>query len=271
MTTRPTLTVSFDLDGVVIRNPFGAGVFPRVREHVRGAAALSGIDREQQDRIMTDAVNRIWLERMRKGDLVGAYDWDSILNEASAGLGGPAVPDIAELVEYFCGQDEMIALLPGAGEGLALLREHGARVYAMTNGYHAYQWPVLVALGIEHCFEDVLTPERLGAAKPQPGIFEAIPGLDAHVGDMLVHDVLGARAAGVTAVWLPRPMPAELADLDARGRARHPVLPALIERELTGNVYASVHPEANAETCQPDLIVADVLEAAEALLNEFAV
>ncbi len=262
-----SLIISFDLDGVLIENPFGKGVFPWVREHVRGTAtALAHLDRDEQDALMTATVNEEWVARMMAGDFVGAYDWDSILNVASQKLGGPDVPDITALVERFCLEDGMIALLPGAREGLELLREQGATVYALTNGYRYFQLPALEALGIAEFFTELVTPEVTGAAKPQPGMFTAVPGLSIHVGDMLVHDIYGAREAGLRTVWLNPGLPDELLSLPLASRTEFPGIDGVIEAELAATPYARVHPEVNAQNSRPDFVVRDALEAAQAAL-----
>lgn len=263
------LTVSFDLDGVIIQNPFARGVFPWVRQHVRSnVPALAELEQAEAERQMNAAVNEIWMQRMREGEFVTAYDWDDILNEASRRLNGPEIPSVAGLVERFSAEEGMIAVLPGATEGLQLLREHGARIVALTNGFYKYQWPVLVALGIEHYFDAVYTPDSIGFAKPQSGAFHAIDGLDAHIGDTLVHDVLGANLAGVTSVWMEPALPAELAPLTPAERAADPLLLEFLARQLEGNLYSRFHPEASIETARPDLVVLDVHEAAQALLEQ---
>lgn len=85
------------------------------------------------------------------------------------------------------------------------------RLAVITNGASDTQHAVLSALGIEDQFRTVIVSGEAGVAKPHPQIFEL--ALDAlgvsaeqawHVGDNLLVDVAGARAAGVTAVWLNR-------------------------------------------------------------------
>ena len=263
-----SLTISFDLDGVVIQNPFSRGVFPWVRRHVwEHTKELRGLDSRDAGQRMTEAVNRIWMARMQQGEFVAAYDWDDILNEASRGLGGPEIPDVAGLVERFCGEEGMIAVLPGAREGLELLRANGVTMHALTNGFHRYQWPVLVALGIEHYFDTVFTPDRIGYAKPQAGAFHAVDGLAAHVGDTLVHDIVGANMAGLTSVWMNPGLPSELAPYSPAERASAPLLRTFLEQQLEGNMYTRFHPEANVDNATPDLAVLDVHEAAQALLE----
>ena len=87
-------------------------------------------------------------------------------------------------------------------------------------------------------FRFAFSAEALGASKPAAGHFEAAlraadvpPSRALHIGDHLEHDVLGARRAGMTAVWFNRegrghegqePPHAEFRDFAE--------LPALIER-----------------------------------------
>src|SRR5690625_3173965 len=264
-------TVSCDLDGVVTQSPSARGGFPSVKQHVRSnVPALAELEQAEAERQMNAAVNEIWMQRMREGEFVTAYDWDDILNEASRRLDGPEIPSVAGLVERFSAEEGMISVLPGAPEGLQLLRQHGARIVALTNGFHKYQWPVLVALGIEHYFDAVYTPDNIGVSKPQSGSFHAIEGLDAHIGDTLVHDVLGANLAGIISVWMEPELPAELAPLTPAERAEDPLLLEFLARKLEGNLYSRFHPEASIETARPDLVVLDVREAAQALWGQAA-
>lgn len=259
--------ISFDLDGVLIQNPFGGGVFPWVRNHVRSATALQGLDASEQDSLMNRTVNDEWAARMRAGDFAGAYDWDSILNAASERLGGPAIPDVASLVERFCQEEGMIALLPGALEGLQLLRDAGATIHAITNGYRRFQLPVLQTLGIDHFFTRLISPELVGSAKPQPGIFQAVPDLQVHVGDTLVHDIHGANQAGITSIWLNPDLPADVRARRLNERHAAPELSAVVEAALAASPYTRLHPEVTVDTARPDWLVSDALEAAEAALE----
>ncbi|MDQ3552839.1 MAG: HAD family hydrolase [Chloroflexota bacterium] len=81
----------------------------------------------------------------------------------------------------------------------------------VTNGASDTQRGVLRALGIEGRFHAVIVSGEVGVAKPDPAVFElALDVLDVpadhawHVGDNVLTDVAGARAAGLTAVWLNR-------------------------------------------------------------------
>ncbi len=81
----------------------------------------------------------------------------------------------------------------------------------ITNGAADTQRDKLTALDIGRWFETIVISGEVGLAKPDPRIFEvALESLaverDAvwHVGDGLATDIAGARATGLTAVWLNR-------------------------------------------------------------------
>ncbi|AJT64176.1 HAD family hydrolase [Streptomyces chattanoogensis] len=85
------------------------------------------------------------------------------------------------------------------------------RQAVLSNSGTASQERKLRALGIRGYFEAVLCSDELGHAKPEPEAFTAAcdalglpPGEVAYVGDRLDIDALGARGAGLTAVWLDR-------------------------------------------------------------------
>lgn len=262
------LTIGFDLDGVLMRNPFGGHVFPAMHRALRAAPALSGLSEADAKATVTRAVNERWGALMLAGDLVAAYDWDAIFHAVAAALGGAAVPGVADLVREGCGLPGVIGALPGAADALAAMREAGHRLVVVTNGYSYYQEPVLEALGLLGYFDLVVTPDRAGAAKPQAAAFAAAGGLDWFVGDTLVHDVLGARAAGVRAVWLDAELPPALAALPVRLRAGREDLTARVAEALGRSPYAKYHPEADVGSCTPDAVIRELAELPAALGRE---
>ncbi|MGW1375561.1 HAD family hydrolase [Streptomyces sp. NPDC002446] len=85
------------------------------------------------------------------------------------------------------------------------------RQAVLSNSSTANQERKLAALGIRERFEAVLCADELGHAKPAPEAFTGAcevlglpPGEVVYVGDRLDIDALGARDAGLTAVWLDR-------------------------------------------------------------------
>jgi len=259
--------VSFDLDGVLIQNPFKLGVGPHLRAHVRAGVELRGLDQEEADRRIHDAVSTAVAARMNRGDLVAAYDWDVIFGEVAQGFGADPVPDVAGLVHHYCAVPDTIWLLDRASETLAALHAAGFGLVATTNGFSRYQQPVLEALGIADRFERVLAPDTTGFAKPDPGILAGVAGLVAHVGDMLYHDVLVARRLGVTAVWVTDALPDELAALPVATRTADPGFATWFERVRDAQPFRSAHPEARAEDLVPHHVVRHVGEVTPELVR----
>lgn len=252
--------VSFDLDGVLIQNPFKLGVGPHLRAHVRGGAELRDLARDEADRRIGAAVEDEVAVRMARAELVAAYDWDDIFGIVARRFGAPRPPDVAELVRRYCAEPGMIWLLDGVAETLARLHDAGIRMVATTNGYHRFQVPVLENLGILDYFEAVRTPDTTGHAKPDPGILAGVEGLVAHVGDMLYHDVLIARRLGVTAVWVAHDLPQDVVALGAGHRAHAPSFLAHFEQVRERQPYRRAHPEAAAEDVHPHYVVTGVPE-----------
>jgi HAD superfamily hydrolase (TIGR01549 family) len=116
--------------------------------------------------------------------------------------------------------------VPGAPALLAALRAH-APVAVVTNNATAEQREKLGRFALNTHVDALVTSEDVGAAKPDPRIFEvalARLGVAAHeavmIGDSREHDVDGARAAGLAACWLDRAG-------DARGDEPYLVLNSL--------------------------------------------
>ncbi len=93
---------------------------------------------------------------------------------------------------------------------LHALRARGIRLVVVSN-FDARLAPLLDALGLAAAFDHVEPSTTAGAAKPDPRIFHAAlqrigvaPPDAMHVGDAIVDDVEGARAAGLRAVFLDR-------------------------------------------------------------------
>lgn len=71
--------------------------------------------------------------------------------------------------------------------------------------------PILRSLHLTHYFDCLLVSAVTRHAKPSPALYEAalqransIPDYTIHTGDSYIHDVLGARAVGITPILLDR-------------------------------------------------------------------
>ncbi|MFW6157801.1 MAG: HAD family hydrolase [Planctomycetota bacterium] len=82
------------------------------------------------------------------------------------------------------------------------------RLGVVSNGFPDVQYKKLEALGIRHRFECTVLSQEVGVQKPDRRIFDhavdrlATPaGRCAYVGDDFELDVVGAKAAGMRAIW----------------------------------------------------------------------
>ena len=112
-------------------------------------------------------------------------------------------------------------LVPGAKEFLESLRAKGYRLFAASNSFGHLQRSRLEAAGILHFFEDTYISMDIGYDKPDVRFYEAALrrcGLQAHevlmIGDSMTTDVIGARAAGLDAIFFDRATMG-LADIEA--------------------------------------------------------
>ena len=102
-------------------------------------------------------------------------------------------------------------LVPEAKEVLEALRAKGYRLFAASNSFGHLQRSRLEQAGILHLFEDTYISMDIGYDKPDIRYYEETLrrcGLQPHevlmVGDSITTDVLGARAAGIDAVYFSR-------------------------------------------------------------------
>lgn len=106
---------------------------------------------------------------------------------------------------------ETYRLYDGVPDLFAWAERAGVRLALITNGASDSQRGKLRALAIERRFDAIVISGEIGLAKPDPSVFDVAldklavpPGHAWHVGDNLATDVAGAKAAGLTAVWLNR-------------------------------------------------------------------
>lgn len=149
------------------------------------------------------AAGEVLFERMRAGRL-----------DEVATTFGLDVPDDGHrafeeaYAPAFRAAQRLFADVPGL---LAAAEGEGMPVGLLTNSAHAPTQVKLEALGLVDRFEVVVTTDTLGFGKPDSRVYleacrllGAEPGAVVCVGDSLAWDVLGARAAGLRAVWLDR-------------------------------------------------------------------
>lgn len=126
-------------------------------------------------------------------------------------VGGMGDADADALfASYLDAYESAWALCEDAARCLDALRgQH--RLGVVSNGQGAQQRRKLAALGIDDRFECIVISEDVGCRKPEPEIFRQAcaklsvsPEEAAYVGDRYEIDALGARAAGLSGIWLDR-------------------------------------------------------------------
>jgi FMN phosphatase YigB (HAD superfamily) len=270
--------ISFDLDGVLQRNPFQGnrpdGVFGHMR---RELARYIKSDNPEADALAL--IFKEHHERMHSGQMVACFDWDDIVATVLARLGAPLKLDVAALVTHYAANPELCYLYPGSVECLQALTDAGHTLVTTTNGYLCYQEPVLRQLGVLHFFQAMISPEMAGAAKPEPGIFKAAEAYGSpqiHIGDTLPHDVAGAKRAGWQAIYIVQPgvpgataLPPEVEVLPPQARPAHALewLASRLEKDRGLHGF----PPTELADCIPDAIVtslAEVPQTVSALLSK---
>jgi 2-haloacid dehalogenase len=109
---------------------------------------------------------------------------------------------------YLCNLALGTHLVDGAEEVLAALRGR-VGLALITNGLEEVQRPRLERSTIGGCFDAVVISEEVGAAKPDPAIFDVALARMGHppreqvlmVGDSLTSDIAGANRSGIDACW----------------------------------------------------------------------
>lgn len=278
--------VTFDLDGVLQHNPFGGYVFPalarKISPYVRDDQHLSNLlgfelkspapheikipGLNTKEREIVAAIYAQTTECLKHGQLRDAYDWDAAAIAIARAVGCHEPLDVTELVKEGCRQGH-ISAFTGAAQVLHDLTKAGAIVVAVSNGFTRYQRPVLDALGLTQYFSAIVSPEETGTAKPDPLIFQAarqavgVASTEAayHVGDTLIHDIAGAKAAGMFALWMQTKLPANMVSYSPTKRPRHPqFLPSITDiasREFASGLYGYT-----TEQLMPDAVVCNLRE-----------
>ena len=101
--------------------------------------------------------------------------------------------------------------VPGAQQLLATLRERELKIGIITNHVLTEQTDKLVAIGLTDYTDVVIAAGEVGVSKPDPHIFQILldslncqPHDVVLVGDSWNADIIGAKRAGIRAIWLNR-------------------------------------------------------------------
>jgi putative hydrolase of the HAD superfamily len=136
------------------------------------------------------------------------------VREMLADDGGADIDDAAADV-WFAGYTALFetnwTAYDDVGAALAMVASRALRVGIVTNAAADRQRRKLAMVGLGGCFDVVVGHDTLGFGKPDPRVFHHAcellgtqPCDTFFVGDRLDHDAVGARDAGLRAVWLDR-------------------------------------------------------------------
>src|SRR5262245_9146170 len=137
--------------------------------------------------------------------------WRNLVREVFAGPGPfPRFDEFFdEIFERFRSR-ELWRVYDDDAPALTELNRRGLKLGIISN-FDSRLYDVLRACGLDRFFDSIHVSTRVGAAKPEPAIFQAALNYHAvesrqawHVGDGLREDVEGATAIGVNAVLLDR-------------------------------------------------------------------
>lgn len=176
---------------------------PRLRAQLERRFGLSvGVDDAERAIAAEIAYYRAHLDEGRDRESVAS------LRRRCAGALGLDLP-LDELTEALLASLEFTPF-SDALEALPALRARGMRLVVASN----WDWSlheVLDRVGLTEFLDGVVTSAEVGSRKPAPSVFIralAIAGVPTaraiHVGDSLVEDVEGARAAGIEPVLIRR-------------------------------------------------------------------
>ena len=179
------------------------------------AAGLPGVTADALVAANTAAWERIWPEVEddymlggRRGDEIGRLAWRATLE--ACGIDDDAVVDRA-IAEWDREERASLRLFEDALPVLDACVRLGVRTGLVTNGAASVQRDKLAAVGILDRFDPLVISSEVRVKKPDPAIFDValraagVAAVDTwFVGDNLWHDVPGALAVGIRAIWLDR-------------------------------------------------------------------
>ncbi|NYI05851.1 HAD family hydrolase [Allostreptomyces psammosilenae] len=209
--------VFFDLDDTVMDHATAGRLAGR-----QFAAKLGHTDLDAAERLWVE-VERRQFERFDSGEISHQEQRRERIREMAAAAGFPVPGEGLPLAEaeavldaffeehYLRPYSALWRPFPDTLDCVRALGELGLRIGVITNGHPVQQRAKLAAIGLAELVDPLVCSVEVGVGKPDPRIFQeacrragTVPERCLHVGDLWAKDVVGALAAGMTAVWLNR-------------------------------------------------------------------
>lgn len=253
------MIVSFDLDGVLMENPFKKGLFPIIKKELKNQ-----YEEKHNHSISKDVIWRnikVEYSKRIKNNLYTAYDWDDIIEEVASDLKLPGGIDLTVLIKDYL-EEPYIYLYKDGKFLLDKLIKTDIDLYVVTNGYYKYQFPVMKALGIADYFEKIITSDKAESVKPENKIF----GLDLakaedwyHIGDSLLMDIYGANKLSATTILVYRDLSEDLLKLLPAERANAESFKEFMNKKLSDELSLNRW-EYEEDLLFPDYVVKSLKE-----------
>jgi HAD superfamily hydrolase (TIGR01549 family) len=212
-----TVSLFFDIDSTLVENHFSR----------KALGELLGQIATHSQKNLRELGHELWLENSRRQkddpDNPLTMDWDDILETLAKRYGVTLEGKGINLWQKYAHAND-VEVLDNAPQVLQTLKQHGYRLIIATKGLKKYQDPVLRVAGLDHFFDDMLTPDITGYLKTTTAYFNKyLPRPDGHVyvhiGDHYYDDVMTAKRNGFYSV-LRAPI-SELAQYNAFDRPQH--------------------------------------------------
>ncbi|MFW6422297.1 MAG: HAD family hydrolase [Candidatus Bipolaricaulota bacterium] len=195
------MTVSFDLDGLLVRNFFIDHVFPRLLNRYQGK--LQKVDLNSLDDLLNQ-LQKLHEQKLKGDDPVAAFNWDRLVADLFDTHPTTQTP-FTNALQYMLerARPRPYPEVPSVLDKLSSLDE--LNMVVLTNGFVRYQKPILASCNLLKHFSRVYGPDRTGVVKPSPRAFRYVQKRERdyclHVGDRLETDIKGAQEAGLDS-WL---------------------------------------------------------------------
>ncbi|SFM07348.1 Haloacid dehalogenase-like hydrolase [Paenibacillus sp. 1_12] len=249
--------ITFDLDGTLMKNPFGEWVFPEVEELISNQL--------QRSFKSTEALVCEHELRMQQNRTVEAYDWDEMVRKLLQELQIDIEIDVEQLVLKHSIDPKIYLLEKTIIPTLKRLKEMGFMLAVVTNGFYKYQFPVMKELGLDVWFDEIITPEKVGCGKPDVNILRELKErgqIIAHVGDRLDHDVYLANESGAQSVFIYSKLPESLRTMSPQKRAESAEFLKICEEKLKAE-----NPHISTVPYPPPFVPTHVVYQMEELLE----
>ncbi len=218
------IVLGFDMDGVLVRGPFRAYIFPWIVRYFK-ESGVPLTDREIINEIIGEHRKRLSVSKK----FVYPFDWDDIVKKIAKKYGIDFKEDLSDWVKKAIQNEDAVYVFPDVIESLETLSKRRDLIMILiTNGYGAYQVPILKSKGLNKYFKKIYTNDEIGYGKPIKEYLERTLMKESgdrylYVGDWLYFDMVPTKRVGAEFIWIYRfEVPDIIKNLAPWERVKHP-------------------------------------------------